>query len=152
MTGDPEANEAPQPSSGERPQGQYGLDLEALEREALMAWVGDNLTLVRRTASGQRIPYWIFATAFAVGLAAHVGGFLLKGSVTTEPWALLADLFYALGWAMWTGVVLVAFIEIWPEIKKRQYQQVLDTYEAAMARKARMGGANAPDQAGAQDA
>jgi hypothetical protein len=32
-----------------------------------------------------------------IGLAAHVGGFLLKTSVTTEPWLLVADLLYALG-------------------------------------------------------
>lgn len=42
-----------------------------------------------------------------VGLAAHVGGFLLKTSATAEPLALVADLLYALGWSLWTGVVVV---------------------------------------------
>jgi hypothetical protein len=37
--------------------------------------VGENLTLVRRSASGQRILYWSLGITFAVGLAAHVGGF-----------------------------------------------------------------------------
>ena len=36
--------------------------------------------------------YWILGIGFVVGLAAHVGGFLLKNSVTTEPLLLVADL------------------------------------------------------------
>ena len=39
-------------------------------------------------------------------LAAHVGGYALRSSATTEPLGLVADLLYALGWALWTGVVL----------------------------------------------
>jgi len=44
---------------------------------------------------------------------------------------LVADLLYALGWALWTGVVVVVFVQIWPETKKRQYKLALDAYEAA---------------------
>jgi len=73
-----------------------------------------------------------------VGLAAHAGGFLLKTSVTTEPLALVADLLYALGWALWTSVIVVFFVQIWPEAKKRQYKQALDAYEAAVGRQARI--------------
>ena len=86
-----------------------------------------------------------------VGLAAHVGGFLLKSSATAEPLALAADLLYALGWALWTGVVLVVFIEIYPEAKKRQYKRILDAYEAAVRAKARAGNGKAPDPAGTGD-
>jgi hypothetical protein len=114
--------------------------------------VGEHLTLVRRTASGQRPVYWILGTGFVVGLAAHVGGFLLKTSTTTEPLALLADLLYALGWAMWTSVIVAVFVQLVPEAKKRQYKQALDAYEAAVGRQARAGSGQAPDPAGAEDA
>jgi TPR repeat protein len=101
--------------------------------------VGENLTLVRRSVSGQRDLYWSLGIGFVVGLAAHVGGFLLKSSVTTEPLLLVADLLYALGWALWTGVVVVVFVQIYPETKKRQYKQALDAYEAAVGHQARAG-------------
>ena len=84
-----------------------------------------------------------------VGLAAHAGGFLLKSSVTTEPLLLVADLLYALGWALWTSVIVVLFVEIWPEAKRRQYKQALDAYEAAVSRQARTGSGQAADPAGA---
>jgi hypothetical protein len=109
----------------------------------MLAWVGENLTLVRRSASGQRVLYWSLGIAFAVGLAAHAGGFLLKTSATTEPLMLMADLLYALGWAMWTGVVVVVFVQVYPETKRRQYKQALDAYEAAIANPAEAGGGKA---------
>jgi len=152
MTGEPGAEEAPHPSTDERAQAQDVLGLGERERDYLLAWVGENLTLVRQSASGQRPAYWILGITFVVGLAAHVGGFLLKTSTTTEPLSLVADLLYALGWSLWTGVVLVAFVQIWPEAKKRQYRQALDAYEAAVGRQARVGSGQAPDPASAEDA
>ncbi len=152
MTGEPGAKGAPRPSTDERAQRQDVLDLGELERDAILAWVGENLTLVRRSVSGQRPMYWILGIGFVVGLAAHVGGFLLKTSVTTEPLSLVADLLYALGWALWTSVVVVVFVQIWPEAKKRQYKQALDAYEAAVGRQARAGSGQAPDPASAEDA
>lgn len=131
MTGEPGAKRAPRPFADERVQGQGVFALGERERDAMLAWVGENLTLVRRSVSGQRVLYWSLGFAFVVGLAAHVAGFLLKSSVTTEPLSLMADLIYALGWAMWTGVVVVVFVQLYPEIKKRQYKQALDAYEAA---------------------
>ena len=143
MTGEPGAKGAPRPSTDE---------LGELERDAILAWVGENLTLVRRSASGQRPMYWILVMGFVVGLAAHVGGFLLKTSTTTEPLSLVADLLYALGWSLWTGVIVVVFVQLWPEAKRRQYQQTLDAYEAAVGRQARTGSGQAPDPARAEDA
>jgi len=118
----------------------------------MLAWIGENLTLVRRSASGQRVLYWSLGFAFVVGLAAHIGGFLLKFSMTAEPLLLVADLLYALGWALWTGVVVVVFVQIWPETKKRQYKQALDAYEAAIDRRSRVGDGHGPDSASGQDA
>ena len=148
MTGEPGAEGAPRPSTDERARGQNVLGLGEREREYLLAWVDENLTQVRRSASGQRVFYWILGIGFVVGLAAHIGGFLLKTSATTEPLMLLADLLYALGWALWTSVVVVLFVQIWPEAKKRQYKQALDAYEAA-GHQARAGSGQAPDAAGA---
>ena len=139
MTGEPGAKSAPRPFTDERAHGQDVLGLGEQERDALLAWVGENLTLVRRSAFGQRDLYWSLGIGFVIGLAAHVGGFLLKSSATTEPLMLAADLLYALGWALWTGVVVVVFVQIYPETKKRQYKQALDAYEAAVGDRARAG-------------
>jgi hypothetical protein len=152
MTGESGATGAPRPSTDERAQGQDVLDLGERERDALLAYVGEHLTLVRRLASGQRPMYWILGIALVVGLAAHVGGFMLKTSATTEPLLLVADLLYALGFALWTSAVVVVFVQIWPDAKRRQYKQALDAYEAAVGRQARAGSGQAPDPPGAEDA
>jgi hypothetical protein len=52
----------------------------------------------------------------------------------------VADLLYSLGFALWTGVVVVLFVQIWPEAKRRQLKQWLDAYEEALREKARAGG------------
>ena len=149
MNGEPGAKGAPYPSTDGRAQEQ---DVPGLGEREMLAWVGEHLTLVRRTASGQRPVYWILGIAFVVGLAAHAGGFLLKTSATTEPLSLVADLIYTLGWALWTGAVVAMFVQIWPDTKKRQYKQALDAYEAAVGRQARAGSGQAPDPASAEDA
>ena len=152
MTGEPGAKGASHPSTDERAHGQDGLGLGERERDALLAWVGENLTLVRRTASGQRVLKWVFGIGVVVGLAAHVGGFLLKTTTTTGPLLLVADLLYALGLALWTGVVFARFVQVWPEVKKRQYKQALDAYEAAVGRQARVGSAQKSDPASPEGA
>ena len=144
-TGEPGTNL----STDERARGQDVLGLGKRERDYLLAWVGENLTLVRRTASGERTLYWILGTGFVLGLAAHVGGFLLKTWVPTEPLLVVGDLIYTLGWALWTGAVVVVFVQIWPEVKRRQYKRALDAYEAAVGRQARVGSGPAADVAGA---
>jgi hypothetical protein len=120
------------------------------ERDYLLAWVGENLTLVRRSASGQRTFYWILGIAFVAGLAAHVGGFLLTTSAETQPVSLAADLLYQSGQALWTGVVVAMFLQVWPEAKRRHYQQALDAYEAAAGHQARAGSGQTSDTAGAE--
>ena len=112
-----------------------------------LAAIGANLPELRRSVAGQRILYTSLAIGFVVGLAAHVGGYLLRSSATTEPLGLLADLLYALGWALWTGVVVVVFVQIFPEAKRRQIMRGLDAYEAALRDKARAGS----DQASRDD-
>jgi hypothetical protein len=68
MTGEPGA---PRPVAHVGAQGPDIRGFEGRERDAVLAWVGENLTLVRRSAFGQRILYWSLGIGFAVGLAAR---------------------------------------------------------------------------------
>ena len=136
------AKDAPHPFTDEA----RALGIDVGDPRAL-AWMEEHLPEFRQQASGQRPLYWILGIGFVVGLAAHVGGFLLRSSVTTEPFELVADLLYSLGFALWTGIVVGLFIQIWPEAKRRQLKQWLDTYEAALREKARAG----RDQASGDD-
>jgi hypothetical protein len=104
-----------------------------------LAWVQEHLTQLRQSVSGQRIVLQSLGIGFVLGLAAYVGGYALKASVTTEPLRLVGDLLYALGWALWTGVVVALFVEIIPRVKQRQLKQALDAYEVALREKARSG-------------
>ena len=109
-------------------------ELDKLDPQSL-AWIGEHLPDLRRTASGQGIP-WSLLLGFVTGLAAHVGGHALRSTTTTEPLALVADLLYAMGWALWTGVVVAVFLQIIPEAKRRGYRQLLDAYEATLREEA----------------
>ncbi len=106
-----------------------------------LAWVREHLAQLRQSVSGQRIVIQSLGIAFVLGLAAHIGGYALKESVTIEPFKLMADLLYALGWALWTGVVVALFVEVIPRVKQRQIKQALDAYEAALREKVRSGSA-----------
>jgi hypothetical protein len=140
MTGGPGSNGVPRTSPDEE------LD-PRLRDPAVLAWMGEHLTELRKSAFGQRLLYQSLVVGFVVGLAAHVGGYLLRPSPPTEPLGLVADLLYALGFALWTGVVVVLFVQVVPEAKRRQFKQALDAYEAAQREKARAGG----DQASGDD-
>lgn len=117
-----------------------------------LAAIGAYLPELRRSVAGQRIVYTSLVIGFVVGLAAHVGGYLLRSSVTTGPLGLAADLLYALGWALWTGVVVVVFVQILPEAKRRQIMRGLDAYEAALRDKAQAGSDQASGDDGAPTA
>jgi len=106
-----------------------------------LAWVREHMTQLRESVSGQRIALQSLGIGFVLGLVVYVSGYALKASVTTEPLKLVADLLYALGWALWTGVIVALFVEIIPRAKQRQIKRALDTYEAALRKKARSGSA-----------
>ena len=72
--------------------------------------------------------------------------------MTTEPLLLVADLLYALGFALWSSVIVVFFVQIWPEAKRRQLKRALDAYEAALREKARARGGQASGDDGAPTA
>ena len=102
-----------------------------------LAWVREHMTQLRQSASGQRILLWSLGIGFVLGLAAHISGYVLRTSATTEPLRLVADLLYALGWALWTGAVVALFVEIIPKAKQHQIKRALDAYEAALHEKVR---------------
>jgi hypothetical protein len=118
-----------------------------LSDEHARDWMAEHLTELRRSVTDQRILYQSLAIGFVVGLAAHVGGYVLGSSARTVPLGLVADLLYALGWSLWTGVVVAVFVQIIPETKRRQIKQFLDAYEAAQHDEARSGS----DQASRDD-
>ena len=130
MTGQSEANGPPHGLSDEERAPEMDPLLGDLERRLTMDWVGDHLPQVRRSAYGRRSLYWTLGIGFVVGLAAYTGGYALKSSVTTEPLGFVGDLLYTLGWALWTGVVVVLFLQVLPEMKRRGYRELLDAYEA----------------------
>ena len=111
------------------------------------AWMEEHLPEFRRSVFGQRLLYQSLGIGFLVGLAIHVGGYLLRSLATTEPLELVADLLYSLGFALWTGVVVVLFVQVLPEAKRRQIKQWLDAYETTQREKARAGS----DQASGDD-
>jgi hypothetical protein len=145
MTGGPGSNGVPRTSPDE--------ELDPLLRDPdSLAWMEEHLAELRRSVYGQRLLYQSLAVGFVVGLAAQIAGYLLRPSPPTEPLGLVADLLYALGWALWTGVVVVVFVQIIPEIKRRQIKRTLDAYEATLREKARAGGDQASGDDGAPTA
>jgi hypothetical protein len=110
-----------------------------LRDPAVFAWMDEHMGELRRSAYGHRLLYQSLGVAFVVGLAAHVAGYLLRPSPPTEPLGLVAELLYALGFALWTGVVVVLFVQVFPEVKRRQFKATLEAYEA-MRNRARAGG------------
>jgi hypothetical protein len=147
MTGGSGAKDDPHPFTDEA----RALGIDVDDPRAL-AWMEAHLPEFRQQAAGQRPLYWILGIGFVVGLAAQIVGFLLKTSVTTELLLLVADLLYALGWSLWTGVVVVFFVQIWPEAKRHQLKRWLDAYEAALREKAGAGGDRASGDDGAPTA
>ena len=114
------------------------LDLR-LDDPHVRAWFAEHLPGLRRSVSGQHFQYWSLGIAFILGLGAHVGGYLLKVVATPGPLGLLADLLYALGWSVWTGVVAAILVQVVPEAKRRQVKKALDAYERARNEKTEAG-------------
>ena len=107
MTGGPGSNGVPRTSPDE--------ELAPLLRDPdVLAWMDQHLPEMRRSVYGQRLLYQSLTVGFIVGLAAQIGGYLLRPSPPTEPLALVADLLYALGWALWTGAVVTVFVQFIP--------------------------------------
>jgi hypothetical protein len=100
-----------------------------------VVFVGEHLDELRAQATEGGFLRFGLVTGLILGLIAHVLGYVLRASMTGEPFALLGDLLYALGLALWTGVVVAFFVQVVPEIKRRQLRRYLDAYEATRARR-----------------
>jgi hypothetical protein len=103
-------------------------------------WMEEHLAEMRRSVSEHRFRSQVLWTGLVAGLAAHVAGYLLRASAPNDLVGLLADLLYTLGFAMWTGVVVVLMVEIIPRAKEQQILRALDAYEAAVRSGAHMAG------------
>ena len=122
----------------EAPAGRPDEELEPLFKDPYVrAWFGDHAAELRQAAFGQRILYGSLAFVVVVGLAVHAVGYLLRSTSPEEPFGLLADLLYGLGYALWTGAVLVVFVQLYPEAKRRQVKRAIEAYDATVPKKAR---------------
>ena len=45
---------------------------------------------------------------------------------------LLADLLRSLGTALWTGCVLILFVQVWPDVQPRSARRTIALYEKAL--------------------
>ena len=107
--------------------------------EQTLEWMDEHLPELKQSVSGQRLLYRSLVFGFIVGLAAQIGGYFLLASTPKEPLGLLADLLHALGWSLWTGVVVALFVQVLPDVKRRQIKQAIDAYEALRREKAQAG-------------
>ncbi len=108
--------------------------------ERAQAWMEQHLVELKQADAGPRILYVSLLISFVVGLAAHVCGYVLLQSAPIGPLGLLADLLHALGWSLWTGVVVVVFVQVVPEVKRRQIRRAVEAYEALRREKAQADG------------
>ncbi len=92
--------------------------------------IGQNIDLLQPYISSDRILRSFLAIALVLGLVAHVAGYLIKVGAADEPWRLVGDLIYALGFALWTGTVVVFFVQVFPEAKRRQLERAIAAVEA----------------------
>ena len=104
--------------------------------ESTVEWMDEHLSELKQSVSGPRLLYQSLVVGFVVGLAAHIGGYMLSSSLPGEPLGLLANLLLALGWSLWTGVVVAVFVEVIPDVKRRQIKQAVEAYEAMRRKQA----------------
>jgi hypothetical protein len=116
-------------------------DKQSKEFQALMAdkeasaWIDEHLPGLKKYVSGNVLLYQSLVLAFVLGLIAHVGGYYLLASFPTGFPGLLADLLHALGWSLWTGVVVSVFVQVLPEVKRRQIKASIEAYQALRRKK-----------------
>jgi F0F1-type ATP synthase assembly protein I len=98
--------------------------------ESTLEWMEEHLSELKQSVSGPRLLYQSLVIGLVLGLAAHIGGYFIAASAPGEPLGLIADLLLALGLSLWTGVVVAVFVEVIPDVKRRQIKQAINAYEA----------------------
>ena len=99
-----------------------------------LAAIGDHVTELKPWLTGERLLRRFLFLGFGLGLAAYVGGYLLRAFITTEPFRFLADLLYGLGLSLWTGIVVVWFVQVFPQSTRRDLERMLNAYDASKQR------------------
>lgn len=100
--------------------------------EEELAWVAAHLPELRQRVAGNEILYRFLGIWLAVGLIANVLSYVWASSTPDTLFALVASLLGNLGTALWTGVAVVALIQIVPEVLQRGAIRQLDAYAAAI--------------------
>ncbi len=95
-----------------------------------LRWAAQHLPQIRGWISGRRFLHDAMLTAVILGLIAHVAGYVLAVSGSGEPRGLVADLLSNLGMALWTGAVLVVFVQVLPDYQRRTAQRLIEQSEA----------------------
>ena len=95
-------------------------------------WASTNLPMLHRWVSGMPFLREALVLVFTLGLAAQVGGYALGNAASDGPLGLLAELLATLGATLWTGIVLVALVEVLSEARRRWLDRRLEAYEAAL--------------------
>ena len=108
-----------------------------------LRWAAQHLPQIRGWISGRRFLYDAMLTAVILGLIAHVAGYVLAVSGSGEPRGLVADLLSNLGVALWTGAVLVVFVQVLPDYQRRTARRLIEQSEALVRVKER-----SPDKEG----
>ena len=102
-------------------------------RREVLSWMEEHRAELRRSAFGDRLLYQSIGFCLVVGMVVYIGGYVLRSSTSTEPLTFLGDLLYTLGYALWTGAVVVALLEVVPRVKQRQFREMLQAYEREKA-------------------
>jgi hypothetical protein len=111
----------PQPSS-----------VEEAPSDAELDYVAARLDELRRAVEGRTILYTWLLLAFLLGLIAHLAGYFIGTGASNTVVTLLAELLRSLGTALWTGCVLILFVQVWPDVQQRGARRKLALYEKAL--------------------
>jgi F0F1-type ATP synthase assembly protein I len=96
-----------------------------------LAAIGDHVAELKPWLTGERLLRRFLIIGFGLGLGAHIGVYPLQAFATTEPFLLIADLLYGLGLSMWTGIVVVLFVQVFPQTTRRDLESLINAYEAS---------------------
>jgi hypothetical protein len=105
---------------------------EETPSEAELDYIAPRLDELRRAVEGRTILYTWLLLAFLLGLIAHLAGYFIGAGSSSNVVTLLAELLRSLGTALWTGCVLILFVQVWPEVQQRRARRLIAVYEKAL--------------------
>ena len=106
--------------------------IEETPSEAELDYVAPRLNELRRAVEGRTILYTWLLLAFLLGLIAHLAGYFIGAGTSNNVVLLLAELLRSLGTALWTGCVLILFVQVWPDVQQRRARGLLAMYEKTL--------------------